>query len=243
MNVILADSPVSFYHQLYTILRKELVRGTWKPGERMPSEAELIAIYGVSRITVRQAFDLLVNDGLVYRRRGSGTFVTAPPIELGLNRIISFTEDMQRRGMHPETQLLATRLEPAADEIAFKLDIEPGAELAVVERLRLADGVPMSIERSSLIHRLCPGVLDGDYAHTSLHATLLERYGIRLARANQAIRVTAADAALAGKLSVPVGAPMFYIERVSFGQAGIPVEYLETFQRGDRYVLYNELRA
>lgn len=243
MNVILADSPVSFYHQLYTILRKELVRGTWKPGERMPSEAELIAIYGVSRITVRQAFDLLVNDGLVYRRRGSGTFVTAPPIELGLNRIISFTEDMQRRGMHPETQLLATRLEPAADEIAFKLDIEPGAELAVVERLRLADGVPMSIERSSLIHRLCPGVLDGDYAHTSLHTALLERYGIRLARANQAIRVTAADAALAGKLSVPVGAPMFYIERVSFGPAGIPVEYLETCQRGDRYVLYNELRA
>jgi GntR family transcriptional regulator len=243
MNVILADSPVSFYHQLYTILRKELVRGTWKPGDRMPSEAELIAIYGVSRITVRQAFDLLVNDGLVYRRRGSGTFVTAPPIELGLNRIISFTEDMQRRGMHPETQLLATRLEPAADEIAFKLDIEPGAELAVVERLRLADGVPMSIERSSLIHRLCPGVLDGDYAHTSLHTALLERYGIRLARANQAIRVAAADAALAGKLSVSVGAPMFYIERVSFGQAGIPVEYLETFQRGDRYVLYNELRA
>jgi GntR family transcriptional regulator len=243
MNAILADSPVSFYHQLYTILRKELARGVWKPGDRMPSEAELIAAYGVSRITVRQAFDLLVNDGLVYRRRGSGTFVTAPPIELGLNRIVSFTEDMRRRGMHPETQLLDARLEPAADEIALRLDVEPGAELAVLERLRLADGVPMGIERSRLVHRLCPGVLDGDYAHTSLHATLLERYGIRLARANQAIRVMAADSALAGKLSVPTGAPMFYIERVAFGQAGIPVEYLEIYQRGDRYVLYNELRA
>ncbi len=243
MNALLADGPISFYQQLYTILRQELARGTWKPGERMPSEAELIATYGVSRITVRQAFELLVNDGLVYRRRGSGTYVTIPLIEQGLNRIISFTEDMQRRGLHPDTRLIGMKLEPASADVARRLDIDAGEELAVVERLRLADGVPMSVERSHLVHRLCPGVLEGDYVQTPLHIALLERYGIRLARAHQAIHAMAADKVRASLLSVSVGAPLFFIERVSFRQGGIPAEFLQIYQRGDRYVLYNELRA
>jgi GntR family transcriptional regulator len=243
MSALLSDSPVSFYYQLYTILRDELAHGKWKPGERMPSEAELIAAYGVSRITVRQAFDLLVNDGLVYRRRGSGTFVATRPIEQGLNRIISFTDDMEQRGLRPETRLMAAYLEPATTDIAHKLDIEPGAELAVLERLRLADGTPMSVERLHLVHRFCPGVLEGDYVHTSLHNTLLERYGIRFARATQAIWAVGADEVMADTLNVSDGTPLFYIERVAYRQAGIPVEFLQIHQRGDRYVLYNELRA
>lgn len=243
MKALLTDSPVSYYQQLYTILRQELARGTWKPGERMPSEAELITIYGVSRITVRQAFELLVNDGLVYRRRGSGTYVTIPLIEHGLNRIISFTDDMQRRGLHPDTRLIAAKLEPASADVARRLDIAPGEELAVLERLRLADGLPMSVERSHLVHRLCPGVLERDYVQTPLHIALLEVYGIRLARAQQAIHAVAADKTRASLLSVAVAAPLFFIERVSFRQGGIPVEFLQIYQRGDRYVLYNELRA
>lgn len=240
---LVADSQVSYYRQLYTILRREIIHGVWKPGERMPSEAELITTYGVSRITVRQAFDLLVNDGLVYRRRGSGTYVTVPLIEHGLNRIISFSEDMQRRGLHPGTEVIASCLEPASEDIAARLDMEPGTELAVLERLRLADGEPMSLEKSHLVHHQCHGLLDSDFSLTPLHEVLRERYGIRLARANQAVRAIAADKLLAGRLRVHVGAPLFYIERVSFRQAGIPIEYLQIYHRGDRYVLYNELRS
>ena len=243
MGTILADGPVSYYQQLHTILRDELTHGKWEPGERMPSETELIAIYGVSRITVRQAFDLLVNDGLVYRRRGSGTFVTKRSSESGHNRILGFAEDMEQRGLCPETRLIAARLEPAAADVARKLGVEPGAELAVLERLRLADDAPMSMERSCLVHRHCPGVLGEDYTRASLHRALLERYGVRLARADQAVRAVAADAETAAILSVLPGAPLLYIERVSFRQTGVPVEYLQAYRRGDRYVLYNELRA
>jgi len=243
MGTILADGPVSYYQQLYTILRDELIRGKWKPGERMPSETELIVIYGVSRITVRQAFDLLVNDGFVYRRRGSGTFVTTRSSESGHNRILSFTEDMEQRGLRPETRLIAARLEPAAADVARKLGIEPDEELAVLERLRLADDAPISVERSHLVHRHCPGVLEEDYTRASLHRALPERYGVRLARADQAVRAVAADTEMAVILSVLPGAPLLYIERVSFRQTGAPVEYLQAYRRGDRYVLYNELRA
>ena len=242
-TTLIADSQVSFYRQLYTILRREIMHGVWKPGERMPSEAELITTYGLSRITVRQAFDLLVNDGLVYRRRGSGTYVAVPLIEHGLNRIISFSEDMQRRGLHPGTEVLASCLEPASEDIAARLDIEPGTELAVLERLRLADGEPMSLERSHLVHHQCHGLLDTDLSRLPLHEVLRDYYGIRLARANQAVRAIPADKLLAVRLHVSAGAPLFYIERVSFRQAGLPVEYLQVYHRGDRYVLYNELRA
>jgi GntR family transcriptional regulator len=243
MNTIVQDSQISLYKQLYTILRRGIARGDWKPGDRMPSEAELIEAYGVSRITVRQAFDMLVQEGLVYRRRGSGTFVAVPTIQHGLNRIISFTEDMQRRGLHPETKVLAAALQPATQEIADRLDLMPGAELAVLERLRLADHEPMSLEISHLVHQLCPGILDGDYSETPLHEALHDRYDIRLARAHQSIRAVAADRGLAGRLRVPAGAPLFFIERVTYQQTGIPVEYLQLYHRGDRYVLYNELRG
>ncbi len=242
MTAIVQDSQLPYYQQLYDILRRQITSGHWKPGDRLPSESELIDQYEVSRIVVRQAFDMLVNEGWVYRRRGRGTFVTTPTIEHGLTRIISFTEDMQRRGMQAGTRILSARLEPAAPEVAEKLNVVPGTELAVLERLRLADGEPMSIEKSHLVHRLCPGILRGDYASTPLHETLMDRYDIRLVRANQEIRAIAAEKPMAAQLDIPPKAPLFYIERISYSQYGMPVEYLQLTHRGDRYVLYNELR-
>lgn len=242
MTAIVHDSQLPYYQQLYDILRRQITSGQWKPGDRLPSESELIDQYAVSRIVVRQAFDMLVNEGWVYRRRGRGTFVTTPTIEHGLTRIISFTEDMQRRGMQAGTKILSARLEPASAELADKLSVTPGTELAVLERLRLADGEPMSIEISHLVHRLCPGILEGDYANTPLHVALMDRYDIRLVRANQAIRAVAADKTLAAQLDIAARSPLFYIERTSFSQYGLPVEFLQLYHRGDRYVLYNELR-
>lgn len=242
MLAITHDSQTPYYRQLYDILRDDLAGGKWPPGERMPSETELIEQYRVSRITVRQALDMLVKDGWIYRRRGQGTFATKPTIEQGLTRIISFTEDMQQRGLTPSTRVLSSRLEPASAEIAGRLSIPPGSEMAVLERLRLADGEPMSLEISHLVHRLCPGILQGDYAQIPLHEALRDRADIRLVRASQSIRAIAATKELAGTLAIGVKAPLFYIERVSYSQYGVPVEYLQLYHRGDRYVLYNELR-
>ena len=92
MNGIVQDSKLPFYQQLYDLLHKNIVGGRWGPGDMLPSETELIDRYQVSRITVRQALALLVKDGLIYRRRGLGTFVAIPKIEQGLNRIIDFRD-------------------------------------------------------------------------------------------------------------------------------------------------------
>lgn len=242
IDTILRDSKLPFYHQLYEILRQNIVRGEWQPDDMLPSEVELMERYNVSRITVRQALDELVNEGLIYRQRGRGTFVAHPTVDQALTRIISFTEDMRQRGFTPGTEVLFSGLEPASPEVAEKLQLEPGAELVRLDRLRLADNEPMSIEESHLVHRTCPGILQHDYAANPLREVLERHYGIRLVRAKQIIRAIAAPRKIADKLSIPANIPLLYIERISYSQQNIPIEFLRLYHRGDRYVLYNELR-
>ena len=243
MTKIVRDSKLPFYHQLYEILRNNIVQGKWKPGDMLPPESELIEQYQVSRITVRQALDALVNDGLIYRQRGRGTFVAHPTVEQGLSRIISFTDDMRQRGFEPGTEVLFSGIIPAPPEIAQQLGVAPNEELIRLERLRMADGEPMSIEESHLVHRFCPGILSGDYANTPLREALAREYDIHLAHAKQTIRAIPASPPIADKLSVSPKSAVLFIERVSYTQQNIPVEFLRIHHRGDRYALYHELRA
>lgn len=241
MERIDRSSKLPLYHQLYEILRGKILHGEWRPGDMIPPEPELIERYEVSRTTVRQVLDMLVNEGLIYRQQGRGTFVAHPTLEQALVRIVSFTEDMRQRGFKPSTRVLSSGLVQAPNTIAQKLEVEPGEELARLERLRLADGEPMSIEESHLVHRYCPGVLQGDYASNPLREALDKDHGIRLVRAKQIIRAILAPRDLARLLSISPEAALLYVERVSHSQHNIPVEFLRIYYRGDRYVLYNEL--
>jgi GntR family transcriptional regulator len=234
-------SPLPLYHQLYEILRGSLDRGEWQPGDLIPTETELTERFQISRTTVRQVLDMLVNEGLIYRQRGRGSFVAHPTVEQALVRIISFTDDMRQRGFKPGTKVLSVDLAPAPSDIAQKLEIEAGGELARIKRLRLADGEPMSIEESFLVHRYCPGILDGDYAANPLREALLRDYGIRWSHAKQTIRAIKASPVLASLLSIEPGSALLFLERVSYSTQNVPVEFLRIHYRGDRYVLYNEL--
>jgi GntR family transcriptional regulator len=105
MNNLSRQSKLPLYQQLYDILRGELTRGQWKPGDMLPPESELMQRFEVSRITVRQVLDMLVRDGLIYRQQGRGTYVAHPTIEQTQVRIVSFTEDMLQRGFRPGTTI------------------------------------------------------------------------------------------------------------------------------------------
>jgi GntR family transcriptional regulator len=236
-------SKLPLYHQLYEILRGSILSGQWQPGDVLPPESELIAQYEVSRTTVRQVLDMLVNEGLIYRQRGRGTFVAHPTIEQSMVRIVSFTDDMRQRGCEPGTVILRSELVSASEEIAERLEIESGEELARLDRLRLADGEPMSIEESYLVYRHCLGVLDGDYTRNPLREALDQRYGIRWLRAKQVIRAVQATSQLAKLLSIPQKAALLFIERVSYSQENVPIEFLRIYYRGDRYSLYSELQG
>jgi GntR family transcriptional regulator len=243
MDRINRYSKLPLYHQLYEIVRTSILSGHWRPGDMLPPESELIAKYEVSRTVVRQVLDMLVNEGLIYRQRGRGTFVSHPTVEQSLVRIVSFTDDMRQRGCEPGTEVLYSGLVPAPEDIAAKLEIEPGEELARLDRLRMADGEPMSIEQSYLVHRHCSGVLDGDYESNPLREALERRYNIRWARARQVIRATPATPEMARLLAIKPRSALLHIERVSYSQENIPVEFLHIYYRGDRYSLHSELQG
>jgi GntR family transcriptional regulator len=142
------SSKVPLYHQLYEILRGKIIDGQWPTGAMIPAESELCSTYQVSQITARQALDNLVNDGLLYRQRGRGSFVTQPAIETSLTRIVSFTEDMRSRGYDPGSRVIFSGIVSATPAIAQKLRIETGVDLAQLDRQRYADGQPLSIVRA-----------------------------------------------------------------------------------------------
>lgn len=242
MNNISRSSKVPLYYQLYEILHEGIKEGIWKPEELLPTESELVEKYNLSRATVRQAFEMLVNQGWVYRRRGQGTFVSRPTLEQNINRIVSFWEDMHHRGLKPGTQVLSSDLIQATEEVANKLKIEPGEELASIERLRLADDEPLSFEHSLLLHKLCPGILEQDYANKSLRKTLADQFNIHINSAKQIIRAVPATGILADLLGVDQDAPLLHIDRISYTEQGLPVEYLRIHLRGDRYTFHSELR-
>jgi GntR family transcriptional regulator len=242
LAVINRQSKVPYYQQLYEILRERIARGEWQPGDMIPTEAELIGAYQLSRNTVRQVLDILVTEGLIYRERGRGTFVAHPTLEQGMTRILSFTEDMRQRGFQPGTRVLKMELITAPEEIAGRLRLPPNEELAHLQRLRLADGEPMSIEDSFLVHRFCPRILDYDYAAEPMRESLERRYGIRLVQAKQRIRATSATRLQAELLQIRPRSALLFLERVSYSQVGIPVEFLRIYYRADRYSLYVELR-
>jgi GntR family transcriptional regulator len=234
-------SKLPYYQQLYEILRGKIARKEWKPGDMIPPESELIESYQGSRSTVRQVLDMLVNDGLIYRERGRGTFIAPLTLEQSMVRIISFTEDMRQRGFEPGTKVLSANLVPASKDIAERLQVPFGEPLACVERLRLADGEPMSIEESYLVNRYCPDVLEHDYARQPLREILERDYNLRLVNARQVIRAIPAPTNLASYLDVRSRSPLLFIERVSYSQNSLPIEFLRIYYRADRYSLFVEL--
>lgn len=237
-------SKVPFYQQLYEILREEIRRGTWQPGDLMPSEAELIETYQVSRNTVRDVLEMLVNEGYILRERGRGTFIAEPKVEQTLIQIINFTEDMQRRGITPSSRVIDSELIPAPEDIAHQLQVPTNEELGLLIRLRLGNGEPMSVEESYVVHRACPGYLDRhDYGTYSLRKAMAEDYKLNWSHAVQTIRSVNASPHLAETLQVRARAALLHIERVTFSTTNVPVEYLRTYYRGDRYSLVSELRG
>jgi GntR family transcriptional regulator len=161
----LETGPVPLHHQVYLDLRAALDAGEHRVGDRLPPERDLARLYGCSLITVRRALDELSREGRLQRRQGQGTFVLAPRLGVGALDALSFTEEMQRRGLAAETRLVASRPEAADETVAKALDIEPGSPTLYLERLRLGGGEPLLLEMVHLPAERFPGLLATDLEH------------------------------------------------------------------------------
>jgi GntR family transcriptional regulator, N-acetylglucosamine utilization regulator len=226
--------PVPLHHQVYVDLRAALESGEFRIGERLPPERELARMYGCSLITIRRALDELSREGRLQRRQGRGTFVLAPRLDVGLAEGLTFTEEMQTRGLDAETRLVASRPEAASEAVAAALDLEPGSPTLYVERLRLAGGDPLLLEMVHLPAERFPGLLASDLERGSLYALLTERYGTSVARAREALEPVLLPAREARLLGLAPRSLALLVEGTAFTHDGTPVEYGRTYVRGDR---------
>jgi GntR family transcriptional regulator len=209
-------------------------------GSAIPSERQLSADLGVSRLTVRAALDALAREGHLVRRRGSGTYVQHPKIAQELT-MTSFSEDMRRRGMVPGSRTVSLARELAGARLGRALQVSPAEKILVIKRLRLADGEPMAIETLHLPEQLVPGLEPEDIDRGSFYELLGGRYGIRIAEGTQAIEPTVTDKEESEALGVPLHSPAFLFERTSRDAGGRTVEFVHSVYRGDRYRIVTEL--
>jgi len=213
---------------------------TMDVGEAIPSERQLSATLGVSRLTLRAALEDLAREGYLVRRRGAGTFVSEPKIAQELT-MTSFTDDMQRRGMRPASRTLELRVAPAGARLGRLLHVSPSEPVVVARRLRLADGESMAIETLHVREAYVPGLTEKDLEERSFYELLGDRYGIVIVGGEQMIEPTVTDEEESTALGVPLHSPAFRFERVTHSETGEIVEFVESIYRGDRYRLVTSL--
>jgi len=204
-------------------------------GSSTPSERQLAEETGVSRMTARRAIDELVREGLLTREVGRGTFVARPTVSVPL-QLTSFTEDMRARGYVPSSRLLHLGVLPASEPVAAVMQIPAGSEVVLLSRLRLADGMPMAIERSHLRGDLYPGLERYDFAADSLYRVLVEEYGARFEAGEQVIRAAIVRDADADTLSISHGEPVLELLRTSVSRGSV-VEWTTSTYPASRFEL------
>ena len=227
----------------YYAVKQQLLEltGVMSAGTPVPPERELARQYGTSRTTVRQALSELVIEGRLLRIQGRGTFVAKPKVAQVLE-LASYTEGMRAHGLHPRTTILEIGYVTADEHLAGLLGIRTGGRALRVHRLRLADGEPMSIDTSHLPARRFPGLRRQLGRHRSLYETLTVHYDVRLAEAEETIETVLAGPEDARLLGVDVGLPLLLLSRHAFDTVGGPVEWAQSWYRGDRYKFVTRLR-
>jgi len=236
----LERGPIPLHHQVFRDLKSALDANEWRPGDRMPTERALAERYGCSLITVRHALGELVREGRIERTRGRGTFVLQPRIDRDIAGAMSFSEEMQRRGLDPATRVVTARIEPAGDSIAGSLNIAADAPVVYLERIRLGSGEPLLLEQARLPAERFPGLLAFDFEHRSLYDILSERYGTRIVRAREAVEPVVLKRREAELLDLPSRTLALQIDGVAFAADGSAVEAARSFVRGDRTRYYLE---
>ena len=242
MNAVLdKQSPIPIYIQIEEQLKQQIQQGDFPIGTAIPSERELTERFGVSRMTVRQSITNLVNDGLLYREKGRGTFVASPKVEQPLNGLTSFTEDMVKRGMVPSSRLIGFEiLEPESD-IAAYLQLAQGDKVYFVERIRFADDKPMAIERTYLPVERFPD-LDQDSFQGSLYAMIEKDHQLTISRATQRMEAGLVKKDDAELLQIKPPAAILMIERISYLAGEQPFEVVRSTYRADRYKFTTDIQ-
>lgn len=233
MYFIDRTAQISLKDQLAAILREQIQQGLFRPGQKIPSEMELVEKYGISRNTVRLAIDQLVKEGMLIRQRPKGVFVSENLNTETFNTILSFSNEMLRLGKKPGARVLEAKETPMPLEIQAKYGLPPETVFDIY-RLRLANEQPVVLERSLVIKRFCPDLLSHDLTQ-SLYGILQQKYNLRFTHARQRFGAGILSDEQACLLNTTPGVAALKLSRITYLSGNQPIEILESVYRGDLY--------
>src|SRR5882672_6721698 len=229
------------YQEIADELRARIQRGEPATGARLETQRQLAKRFGVTLMTLRQALEVLEREKLIERRHGLGTFVAAPSIDYDILQLRRFAGDLSAQGEHVTTRQLGGRVARADHRVTDALGLGPRARVLGLERLRLVDGHPMSLQRSFLSVVIGEEVLKADLGTTPLRQVLEFKLGITIERARESVSAVRLGRREARELGCRAGVPAFESERVSFDAGGAPVVFDRVFIPGDRFRITREL--
>lgn len=226
------------YIAIHDKLKEEIDRGVWKIGERLPSERDLADEFGVSRMTLRQSITLLVEEGILQRKVGSGTYVASTRVQEKMRGTMSFTEIIRLQGKTPSSKLLSyVRTRPSEKE-RNQLHLTEEEYVIRMERVRYADNLPVVYEVASIPEHLIHNIKKSDV--TNHFFQTLTEHGYRIGKSHQTIYARLASEKVAKYLDINKNQAILALRQVSYLEDGQPFEYVKSQYVGERFEFYLE---
>ena len=233
--------PFPLYYQLKEKLLKKISRGEWKNSVKIPPEAELCAIYKVSRITVRKAIEELVRGGYLVRFQGKGTFVAGISFEHKLSKFYSFSEALLQKGKKEHVRMLSFSTEKADGSVSERLSIPLNEKIIRIVRLRSVDNTAYAVETSYVPWQLCPSLMKKNVVEKGLYNSM-RSLGVNPQRIIEKFRADALAAREAKLMKLKKGQPIIHLERTTF-DGSVIIEYCVSIVRGDFFTYTVELKS
>ncbi len=243
MQIVDPNNPIPKYLQISSWLKEAIQIGRYPLGEKIPSEVELSHLCRVNRNTLRQAIAELTKNGILTKKKGKGTFVTASEptaLKRQLNRISSFSKELSAAGIQENTCLLGKGIEKPSKRAAKALTLGPDNDVIAIRRLRTGDDLPLIYEETFLPVDLFDGILDMDLTG-SIYEIFTHSFNTVLARCEQTITAVSLNGEIARSLKLKTGAAALYMESVTYNDHNMPIEFLCGYFRGDKYAFAVEL--
>ena len=236
------DSPIPLYYQLKNIICEMIDNEELKADQVVPTERELCDLHGISRMTANKAIANLVNEGLLYRERGKGTFVAKKKEKHLLHNLLSFTEDLERRGLSIDTKMISFQRKQPTKKLQQDLQLGREQQVFEITRLRSVDGEPYAIETAYLPTLLCEDLTEAMLENNSLYKLLESQFGLQVEYANQTIEPVLVNDYERQILEVRQNTLALMFSRLTFGKNNIPIEMTKSIYRSDRYKFEITLR-
>ena len=227
------ESAIPLYIQLADIIRRKIQSGEWKPDQKIPSENEINQLYGLSRMTARQVLARLVDEGLLFRIQGKGTFVARQKISTRSPSYQGIREQLEQQGYATTTEVLSQQVVEADARVATALELTEGTPVVSISRLRRVEGTPLSLHESFVPLRLAPLLVGADLAVEQLCAVLDREYELTMSNVRETLETTAASASTAKLFSMRSGTPLLLLEQRVSTEQSVPFEFTRISFRGD----------